>query len=101
MTMIWVYREELRTNDDLIGYDVEGSDGHIGKVDESSTESDFSHLVVDRTRRVFCRATWVTLMSRDMGDSHEGSWRRWRGLPRGWPEGWYRRVGSMRRCRTS
>lgn len=51
MTMIWVYREELRTNDDLIGYDVEGSDGHIGKVDESSTESDRSHLVVDRTRR--------------------------------------------------
>ena len=50
-TNVWVYRETLRgdfdTTTNLIGYDVEASDGHIGKVDEASKETTRQYLVVD------------------------------------------------------
>jgi hypothetical protein len=33
--------------DKLVGYDVEATDGHIGKIDEASTETNRNYLVVD------------------------------------------------------
>ena len=36
---------------------------------------------------MFCRGTWVTLVSRDIGDSQDAT-RCWRVPPRGLPEGW-------------
>ena len=48
MANIWVYRENLAITDrDLVGYDVEASDGHIGKVDAATRETDSDHLVID------------------------------------------------------
>ena len=35
------------TFEKLVGYDVEATDGHIGKIDEASTETDRNYLVVD------------------------------------------------------
>ena len=32
---------------DLVGYDVEATDGHIGKIDEASNEAAGQYLVVD------------------------------------------------------
>ena len=32
---------------DLVGYDVEATDGHIGKIDEASNDAGRAHLVVD------------------------------------------------------
>ncbi len=50
-TNVWMYRDTLRNErqmiDQLVGYDVEATDGHIGKVDELSTETDRHYLVVD------------------------------------------------------
>lgn len=36
---------------------------------------------------VFCRGTWVTLMSRNIGNSQDAT-RAWRGPPRGLPDAW-------------
>lgn len=48
MENIWAYRTDVASSDrDLVGYDVEATDGHIGKIDEASRETDTDHLVVD------------------------------------------------------
>jgi hypothetical protein len=49
-TNVWLYRETLRPNlntRNLVGYGVEATDGHIGKVDEASAETSRNYLVVD------------------------------------------------------
>ena len=49
-TNVWSYRETLRdvrSAEELVGYDVEATDGHIGKVDGASTETDRNYFVVD------------------------------------------------------
>ncbi len=48
MDNLWTYRADISTLDrDLVGYDVEASDGHIGKIDAATRETDSDHLVVD------------------------------------------------------
>lgn len=48
MDNTWTYREGIDvSSDELVGYDVEASDGHIGKIDEASMESGTDYLVVD------------------------------------------------------
>ena len=47
--IIWSYREgnDWMRESDLVGFDVEATDGRIGTVDEASTEASGSWLVVD------------------------------------------------------
>jgi len=48
MSDVWAYRTDLENREeDLVGYAVEAEDGHIGKVDKSTIDADYSHLVVD------------------------------------------------------
>ena len=45
---VWTYRGGIDTAaNDLVGFDVEASDGGIGKIDQSSTEVNRQYLVVD------------------------------------------------------
>jgi hypothetical protein len=44
---IWNYREALHNGREVDGFAVEAVDGHIGKIDASSSEADNSHIVVD------------------------------------------------------
>jgi hypothetical protein len=46
---IWRYGENAgyQAGGDLIGYKVEATDGHIGKIDKHSDEVDSAYLVVD------------------------------------------------------
>ena len=45
---VWSYRDTTWSQDsDLVGYDVEASDGSIGKIDEASNEASGQWLVVD------------------------------------------------------
>ena len=45
---VWSYRDTTWSQDsDLVGYDVEATDGHIGKIDEASNETSRASLVVD------------------------------------------------------
>ncbi|WP_426362138.1 PRC-barrel domain-containing protein [Streptomyces sp. E-08] len=46
---IWGYGQETgyTAGIDLIGYEVEATDGHIGKIDRHSEDVDAAHLVVD------------------------------------------------------
>jgi hypothetical protein len=46
MTDVWTYRDET-WDQDLSGYDVEATDGSIGKIDASSNDASGSHAVVD------------------------------------------------------
>ena len=48
MDNTWTYREGIDvTSSAPVGYDVEASDGHIGKIDELSTQAGGEYLVVD------------------------------------------------------
>ena len=45
---MWDYRAEVGLVDrDIVGYEVEATDGRIGKIDESSSAAGTSYLVVD------------------------------------------------------
>jgi hypothetical protein len=49
-TNLWSYRETLTTDiatRDVVGYDVEATDGSIGKIDKASVEAPRRYLVVD------------------------------------------------------
>ena len=50
-TRLWRYRDTLSSDLDavsnLVGYDVEASDGHIGKIDQASEETSRQYVVVD------------------------------------------------------
>ena len=49
-TNVWLYRDTLRPNvntRNLVGYGIEATDGHIGKIDEASTTTNRNYLVVD------------------------------------------------------
>ncbi|WP_371494102.1 PRC-barrel domain-containing protein [Kitasatospora sp. NBC_00374] len=56
-TQIWNYHETAGRFEgvDLVGYKVEATDGHIGKVDRHSVEVDSSYLVVDTGVWIFGR----------------------------------------------
>ena len=48
MTSLWDYRSDAEFNGrDFVGYDVEATDGSIGKIDESSVAAGQAYLVVD------------------------------------------------------
>ena len=48
MSNMWNWRDPAwYESGGFVGYDVEASDGSIGKVDESTNETDSSHIVVD------------------------------------------------------
>src|SRR4029450_7468294 len=54
MSNVWSYRDtEWSEGGDLVGYDVEATDGSIGKIDEASNEAGSSYLVVDTGPWVF------------------------------------------------
>ena len=44
----WTYRDTLNSGQrDLVGYQVEATDGSIGKIDEASDEAGAAYVVVD------------------------------------------------------
>ena len=48
MASMWNYQQGVGQADrDVIGYDVEATDGSIGKIDEASDEAGSAYLVVD------------------------------------------------------
>ncbi|MEV0156447.1 PRC-barrel domain-containing protein [Micromonospora sp. NPDC050686] len=50
----WRYRDEAGVaGADLVGYKVEATDGHIGKIDRASHDVDDSYLVVDTGPWIF------------------------------------------------
>ena len=44
---VYSYRSDVTASADLSGYDVEATDGHIGKIDEATNETSASYVVVD------------------------------------------------------
>jgi hypothetical protein len=46
-TNLWRYRGTVTDTSELVGYDVEATDGHIGKIDAATNDTSRSSLVVD------------------------------------------------------
>ena len=48
MSNMWDYRDSTWAQDhDLVGYDVEATDGSIGKIDKATNEASDAYVVVD------------------------------------------------------
>jgi hypothetical protein len=50
---IWTYQSETWAGADLTGFDVEATDGGIGKIDEATYEVGSSYIVVDTGPWIF------------------------------------------------
>jgi hypothetical protein len=50
---MWTYRETMTPGADLTGFDVEASDGGIGKIDEATYDVGSSFIVVDTGPWIF------------------------------------------------
>ncbi|MGI9031534.1 MAG: PRC-barrel domain containing protein [Ilumatobacteraceae bacterium] len=51
---MWDYRDEVAMSDvGIVGYEVEASDGRIGKIDESSADAGSAYVVVDTGLWIF------------------------------------------------
>ena len=61
MADIYTYRVDIFATEpvDVTGFDVEASDGHIGKVDEATTDAATSCLVVDTGFWIFGKKRMV------------------------------------------
>ena len=59
-TELWTYGTDLQADQaDLIGYDVDATDGHIGKIDKTSEETSRRYLVVDTGFWIFGKKRMV------------------------------------------
>src|SRR5687767_3387227 len=47
MSDVWTYRPEMKGDKAVVGFEVEATDGHIGRIDEASDEVGRSYIVVD------------------------------------------------------
>ena len=50
---MWAWRDQSWAGLDLVGFDVEATDGGIGKVDEATYETSQSYIVVDTGPWIF------------------------------------------------
>lgn len=53
MADIWNYGTDLDRDADLVGYDIEATDGSIGKIDEATNDAGASYVVVDTGPWIF------------------------------------------------
>ncbi len=59
-TELWTYGKDLATETaDVVGYDVEATDGHIGKIDKASQDTSRNYLVVDTGFWIFGKKRMV------------------------------------------
>lgn len=69
---VWSYRDTTwSTDSDLVGYEVEATDGSIGKIDEASTEASAKWLVVDTGFWIFGKKRLIPAGA-VTGVDHEG-----------------------------
>lgn len=52
-TDMWAYRDATLSGTDVVGFEVEATDGGIGKVDEATNEVGGSYIVVDTGPWIF------------------------------------------------
>ena len=73
MTSMWNYRDDVTLSDaGLTGYDVEASDGSIGKIDESSADAGSGYVVVDTGFWIFGKKRLIPASVIERVDADEG-----------------------------
>jgi hypothetical protein len=72
----WSYREQsgmtAQGGANLVGYDVEATDGSIGKVDEATNEVGSSYIVVDTGPWIFGKKVLLPAGTVDRADTNSG-----------------------------
>jgi hypothetical protein len=69
---VWNYPEHVgEASAAVIGFDVECVDGHIGKIDAASADTDSAHLVVDTGWWIFGKKRLIPAGAVDRIDVHE------------------------------
>lgn len=73
---VWTYSQDLGSlRSDIVGYGVEATDGHIGKIDEASTETDRAHVVVDTGFWIFGKKRLIPAgVIRQIDDTERKVW---------------------------
>jgi hypothetical protein len=72
MAELWTFRiVEMGSRPDLSGFDVEASDGHIGKVDEATYEAGGSCVVVDTGFWIFGKKRMIPARAVERIDAGE------------------------------
>ena len=71
MAELWTYEMDMAEPVDLTGFGVEATDGHIGKIDEMSTEAGRGSLVVDTGFWIFGKKRLIPAGTVS-GVDHEG-----------------------------
>ena len=66
---LWTYRDQTIGDVDLTGYDVEATDGSIGKVDEATFEVGDSYIVIDTGPWIFGKTVLLPAGTIDRIDS--------------------------------
>ena len=78
MTDMWAYRDSMWTqNQDLVGYDVEATDGSIGNIDQATYDASNAYVVVDTGFWIFGKkrlipAGAITTVDHDSKNVHVG-----------------------------
>ncbi|HYZ20172.1 MAG TPA: PRC-barrel domain-containing protein [Gaiellaceae bacterium] len=70
-TDIWTYRDQQIGQLDLVGYEVEATDGSIGKIDEATNEVGGSYIVVDTGPWIFGKTVLLPAGVTDHVDQQE------------------------------
>ena len=68
---MWTFREETVGDIDLTGFEVEATDGAIGKIDEATYEVGGSYIVVDTGPWIFGRKVVIPAGTVDRIDTAE------------------------------
>lgn len=54
MDDVWSYRDKVWSeDDDLVGYEVEATDGSVGTIDKATSETDAAYIVIDTGHWIF------------------------------------------------
>jgi hypothetical protein len=56
---MWHYREGGAPTEDIAGFDVEATNGHVGKVDKANAETGSAYLIVDTGPWIFGRTVML------------------------------------------
>jgi hypothetical protein len=68
---LWTYREQTWAGTDLTGFDVEATDGGIGKVDEATYDVGSSYLVIDTGPWIFGKKVMLPAGAIDRIDTED------------------------------
>jgi hypothetical protein len=72
MTDMWTYRDDALLDADLVGYDVQATDGGIGEIDAATYDAGHARIVVDTGFWIFGKKRMIPAGAIASVDHEEG-----------------------------